>query len=206
MKKIKMDYYDEFIKNTEFAVEIAKMLDEYADNFEANKVEEIEKEVHKIENEADQNLHEITNYLVNDFLPPIESEDIITLSNRIDDVIDCIDEVVINIDIFNVTKLRSDFKDFSELIYKTCVNLKKLIDNLKNLKEYEENKKIVVEINRLEEIGDSLYQKAIKNLYKFDNNPIDVSAWTIIYNSLENCFDSCESVAACVEEIILKNT
>ena len=49
------------------------------------------KQVHQIENEADKNLHEIINYLIKDFLPPIEREDIITLSYRIDDVIDCID-------------------------------------------------------------------------------------------------------------------
>ena len=77
---------------------------------------------------------------------------------------------------------------------------------IQKIKEYEETEKIVVNINRLEESGDKLYQQAIRNLYQYEKNPIDVSAWTIIYNSLEDCFDACESVASCVEEIILKNT
>jgi uncharacterized protein Yka (UPF0111/DUF47 family) len=48
-----------------------------------------------------------------------------------------------------------------------------------------------------------IYQSEIFDTYQ---NPIEVSAWTIIYDSLENCFDACENVASCVEEIILKNT
>ena len=206
MKRKELNYYDEFIKNADIALEISKMLKEHVTNFDANKSEEIEIQVHQLENEADKNLHEILNYLIKDFLPPIEREDIIMLSNRIDDTIDCIDEVVINLDILNVTALRKDFKEFSELIYQCYVELKEMIQRLKKIKEYEETQKIIVNINRLEELGDKLYQQAIRNLYQYEKKPIEISAWTKIYDSLENCLDACESVASCVEEIILKNT
>lgn len=206
MKKTEFNYYDEFIKNADFALEISMILKDYANNFDANKAKEIENEVHQIENEADKNLHEIINYLVKDFLPPIEREDIITLSHRIDDVIDCIDEVVINLDILNVKSLRIDFIEFSNLINSCCIDLKKMILNFKNIKDYEKTRELIVNINKIEELGDELYQKAIRNLYQSEKNPIEVSAWTIIYGSLEDCFDACESVASCIEEIILKNT
>ena len=206
MKRKELNYFDEFIKNADIALEMSSMLKEYVNNFDADKSEETEIQVHHLENEADKNLHEILNYLIKDFLPPIEREDIIMLSNRIDDIIDCIDEVVINLDILNVTSLREDFKEFIDLIYQCCTELKQMLQKLKKIKEYEETEKIIVNINRLEEIGDKIYQKAIRELYQFEKNPIEVSAWTIIYNSLEECVDACESVASCVEEIILKNT
>ena len=206
MKRKELNYFDEFIKNADIALEISKMLKEYVDSFDANISEEIEMQVHQLENEADKNLHEILNYLIKDFLPPIEREDIIMLSNRIDDTIDCIDEVVINLDILNVTSLREDFKEFIDLIYQCCTELKLMLEKFKKIKEYDETGKIIVNINRLEEIGDKVYQKAIRELYQFEKNPIEVSAWTIIYNSLEECVDACESVASCVGEIILKNT
>lgn len=206
MKKTEFNYYDEFIKNANFALEISMILKDYANNFDYSKSKEIEKKVHQLENEADKDLHEIINYLVKDFLPPIEREDIITLSNRIDDVIDCIDEVVINLEILNVESLRADFIEFSNLINLCCIDLKKMITNFKNIKDYEKTKGLIVSINKIEESGDELYQKAIKNLYQSEKNPIEVSAWTIIYSSLENCFDACEGVASCIEEIILKNT
>ena len=206
MKKTEFNYYDEFIKNADFALEISMILKDYANYFDANKAKEIEKQVHQVENEADKNLHEIINYLVKDFLPPIEREDIIVLSHRIDDVIDCIDEVVINLDILNVKSLRKDFTEFSNLINSCCIDLKKMILNFKNIKDYEKTKEVIISINKIEELGDELYQKAIRNLYQSEKNPIEVSAWTIIYGSLEDCFDACENVASCIEEIILKNT
>ena len=205
MREKDFNYYDEFIKNTEFALKISIILKEYVNCFNCEEVKTIENEVHKVENEADKNLHAITNYLIKDFLPPIEREDIIMLAHRIDDVIDCIDEVVINLDILNVKFLREDFKEFSDLIYQCCIELKQMMMELKNMKEYEKAKSVAININRLEEAGDKLYQQAIKNLYQFEKNPIEVSSWTIIYSSLENCFDACESVASCVEEILLKN-
>ena len=206
MKKAEFNYYDEFIKNADCALKISTILKEYANQFDGNKAKEIEKQVHQIENEADKNLHDIINYLVKDFLPPIEREDIITLSHRIDDVIDCIDEAVINLEILNVKSLRIDCTEFSNLINLCCIELKKMILNFKNIKDYEKTKESIVSINKIEESGDELYQEAIRNLYQFEKNPIEVSAWTIIYSSLENCFDACESVASCIEEIILKNT
>ena len=88
MKKQELNYYDEFIKNIEIAYQISNILKEYIDKFKTEDSEEIEQKVHKLENDADYNLHNLKNYLVKDFLPPIEREDIILLVNKIDDVID----------------------------------------------------------------------------------------------------------------------
>ena len=206
MKKIEFNYYDEFIKNADLALNISMIFKDFSNSFDINKANEIKEQVHQIENEADGNLHKITNYLVKDFLPPIDREDIIALSHRIDDVIDCIDEVVINLDILNIRFLREDFMEFSNLINQCCLDLKKMLQDFKNIKEYEKTQELIISINKNEEFGDGLYQQAIRNLYQSEKNPIEVSAWTIIYASLENCFDACENVADCVEEIILKNT
>ena len=106
MKKQELNYYDEFIKNIEIAYQISNILKEYIDKFKTEDSEEIEQKVHKLENDADYNLHNLKNYLVKDFLPPIEREDIILLVNKIDDVIDNLDEIVIDFNILNVTDLR----------------------------------------------------------------------------------------------------
>lgn len=206
MKKIELNYYDEFIKNADYALEISMILKDYIEHFDYNKSEQTENNVHQLENDADKNLHKILNYLITDFIPPIEREDIVALSHRIDDVIDSIDEVVINLDILNVIYLRNDFKAFADLIYQGCFDLKQMMLNFKNLKEYDETRKMVVSINKLEESGDKLYQQAIKNLYTSETNVIEIQKWHTIYNCVETCFDALENVANCVEEIILKNT
>lgn len=205
MKKIEINYYDEFIKNIDICFEISNILKKYTDSFENDYAKEIEKQVHKLENDADLNLHNIKNYLVKDFLPPIDREDIILLVNKIDDVVDNLDEITIDLNIFNIKELREDFKEYTELIYKICLKLKEMMSNFKNSKKYEQTKSIVIEINHLEEQGDRLFEKSIKNLYNNEINPIEVLKWHTIYECIENCIDSCECVANCVEEIIMKN-
>ena len=69
-----------------------------------------------------------------------------------------------------------------------------------------ENLKAIIEINNFEENGDKIYEKSIKSLFKNETNSIEILRWNTIYNSLENCIDSYESVANTIGEIILKNT
>lgn len=205
-KREELNYFDTFIKNSNYALEASRILKEFVYKFDIEKSSEIEYAVHNIENEADKNQHIILNYLIKDFLPPIDREDIVTLSHRIDDVMDNIDELVINLNILNVKSLRDDTTAFIDLLEKCSENLSKMLESFKNMKNYDEIKKQVIAINVIEDEGDKLYQDAIKELYENETNPIEVIKWTTLYNCLEDCFDSCESVADCVEEILMKNS
>ena len=206
LKEPKYNYYDEFIKNADVAVEISIILKEYIENFNVESSQEVEEKVHSLENDADKNLHKMLKFLVKDFLPPIDREDIVLLANKLDDIIDYLDEIVINLDILDVTSLREDFKDFIELINKLSIMLKGMFENFKNIKKYEEIHKMVVGINNIEEEGDKIYEAAIRELFKNESNPVDILRWNTIYNSIENTIDAYESVANTVGEIALKNS
>ena len=206
LKENRLDYYDEFIKNAEIAVEIVTEIKRYTESFNINTSKEIEEKVHKLENEADKNFHETLDFLAKDFLPPIEREDIVLLANRIDDIIDYLDEIAINFNILNVVSLRDDFKQFIETINKLSILLKEMLEKFRDKKNYGEIHKLIIEINNFEENGDKIYEKSIKSLFKNETNSIEILRWNTIYNSLENCIDSFENVANTVGEIILKNT
>ena len=206
LKEKNLDYYNQFIKNAEIAVEISKILATYTEGFDINKSTEIESKVHSLENDADKNLHDTLDFLIKDFLPPIEREDIVLLTNRMDDIIDYLDEIAINFNILNVTNLREDYKEFVEIINKLATLLKNMLEKFKDKKNYEEVHKYIIDINNIEENGDKIYEKSIKQLFKNETNAIEVLKWNTIYNTLENCIDSYESVANTIGEIILKNT
>ena len=204
MGKEKLNYYDKFIENVDYATQSAKILNEYIDNFDGNKSEEKEERVHKLENEADQSLHNLLNFLIKDFVPPFDREDIIEISHAIDDLEDCIDDVVIKVNIFNITKLRPDVKQFTELILECCERLKDLFLLFKDNKKRSSMHDAIIEVNRIEEVGDTLYQNAISELFKNENNAIEVIRWMNLYNCLEDCLDHAEAVANCVEGIVMK--
>ena len=204
MKKKELNYYDEFIKNVEICCEISNILKQHIDNFQNEDPKETEEMVHKLENDADINLHNIKNYLVKDFLPPIDREDIILLSNKIDNAVDDLDEIIIDLNIYNINELRNDFKDFADLICQMSAKLREVMNNFKDKKKYNQTKALIIEINGLEEQGDRLYENAIKNLYNTEQNPIEILKWNNIYGTLEDAIDSFEGVADYVEEILMK--
>lgn len=204
MKKEKFNYYNEFITNINYTLESAQILNDYISDFDSTKSAKKEEMVHNLENEADKSLHNILNYLVKDFIPPIDREDIIQISNSIDDLEDCIDDVVIKINIYKITKLHPNTQQFTELILECCKKLKDLFILFKNSKNYTEMHDAIIEVNRLEELGDSIYQNAISELFTNENNPIEVTRWLNLYNTLEDCLDQAETVANTLESIVMK--
>ena len=74
----------------------------------------------------------------------------------------------------------------------------------KETKKFDEIHGLIVEINEIEDEGDTLYQEAIRNLFKNEKDAIKVIIWKNIYNCLENCLDASEKIANNLEEIVLK--
>jgi hypothetical protein len=78
------------------------------------------------------------------------------------------------------------------------------IKGLRNTK----NPKLVfdacVEINRLENEGDSMRDMVLGELFEKEKNPIAVIKLKEIYQDAETLLDICEDVANCVESMLVK--
>lgn len=205
MKKNNYNYFEEFKNNAECSLQCSEKVYEVITKYSQTDLKKILEETHEIEHKADNGKHKMINYLLKDFLPPIEREDIINLSQKIDDVTDLIEEIIINIDMFNISAMRKETVKFVELLANCCKKEYELLDKFKAYKKFDKAQELIIEINRLEEKGDSLYIETIRNLYRDGTNTIDIIKWTTIYNCFEDCFDTCESVANDIESIIMKN-
>lgn len=204
-KKNEFNYFDEFAKSASLAKDAIKELKRFIYNFKSNVTEVEMKKIHEIENAADKKLHDIKAFLLRDFLPPIDREDIVAIAHKIDDLVDDIDEMTINIDIFMINEIRKDMKESIELLETTVAKTYDLVVAMKDLKNIKEIKEKVVEVNKLEENADRLYENSIRELYKNEKDPIQIIKWSKMYNVIEDCFDACENVADCIEEVLLKN-
>ncbi len=205
-KKNEFNYFDEFTKSAKFAKEAATELKNYVLNFQNATSETEMKKIHEIENNADENLHGLKNYLLKDFLPPIDREDILSIAYTIDDLVDGIDEVGIDMNIFNITKVTENMKKLMELLEKATDLVYDLVVELKNLKKTEDIKNKVIEVNKIEEQADRLYENSIRELYKNEKDAVEIVKWTNIYRMIENsCFDACERIAECIDNVLVKN-
>lgn len=206
MKKKDYNYFEQFVNNASFALESAKLLEEILSDFKPQDLASNTEKMHNIENQADKAKHDVIEFLLKDFLPPIEREDILNILQMIDNVVDYIDEILINIDIFNIQILRNETSQFTELLVNTCTKIIDLLKDFHDFKKYETTKQKIIEINNLEEQGDKLYAFSMKRLYLEKEDPLHVITWTTLFNNFEDCLDACETLSDYTEEIILKNS
>ena len=205
-KKNEFNYFDEFAKLAKLAIEEVEELKKYVFEFDKANSQEEMKKIHKIENIADVKLHEVKNYLFKDFLPPIDREDILAITNKLDDLADGIDEIAIDVDIYDINEISENMKKSIELLEELTKKVYDLIIEFKNLKKVKEIKEKVIEINKIEEQADRLYEDSIRQLYKNEKDAVQIIIWSNIYSTIEDCFDACEDIADCIDDVLLKNS
>jgi predicted phosphate transport protein (TIGR00153 family) len=206
MKKNEYSYFEGFASLSKFSYNLAVSLHETLSNFDPNKITEKVNAAHEIEHNADIAKHEIMNRLVKEFLPPIASEDITSLTQEIDDVTDAIEDVLIYVDMFNIQTIRPEALKFTELLVSCTKAMDEVLEEFKNWKNSKKLHDKIIEINRLEEVGDALYVDFMRNLFHTSKDPIELMCWTEILHRLEKCADNCEDVANVIESIVMKNS
>ena len=105
----------------------------------------------------------------------------------------------------NVQAIRPDAIEFADLVIECCEAMQKLVEEMPNFKKSKTLEDLIVEINRLEELGDDLYARSMRALHTSNTDPLDVVVWREIYAYFEKCCDGCEHVADIVEGICIGN-
>lgn len=199
-------FFNNFIESASVACEAAELLKKVLAEFSVNTLSENMSKMHEIENKGDANKHKMIHELVRAFITPIERDDIIKLSQKIDDVIDSIEDILIRIYINNVTQIREDSIEFASLLIRCCNTTKEALEEFRDFKKSKKLKDLIIEINRMEEEGDKMYINNMKRLYTTTKDPLTVIAWHDIYGFFEACCDACEDVADIIESIAIGNT
>lgn len=206
MKRNSFNYFKSFVNLSKYSLSSAEILHSILSDFNSSNLPQKVKDMHEIEHNADNAKHDIMNHLVKEFLPPIEREDITSLSQEIDDVTDSVEDVLLFISMFNIKTIRPEVLKFTELISTCCKSMHEALVEFQNFKNSKTLHGKIVEINRLEEEGDGLYIEMMRNLYASSKDPIELMTWTEILHRLEKCCDNCEDVADIIEEIVMKNS
>lgn len=205
-KKADNFYFNNFVESAEVSCEAAQMLKDVLCNFNTETLPEMKVKLHEIEHKGDDKRHEMTSALVRAFITPIEREDLLKLSQFIDDVTDSIEDILIRIYINNVTHIREDSIEFMDIVISCCSAMKEMLEEFHNFKKSKKLSEHIIEINRLEELGDDMYVECMRRLHTTSTDPLEIIAWREIYEFFEKCCDTCENVADIIESIIIGNS
>jgi len=157
------------------------------------------------EHQADELTHKALERLDQTFITPFDREDIHELVNGIDDIIDDIDALAKRFRIFHVDSLPALFKQQTDVLVQATVALSEAVHRLRKTRKLSELKDMLIEIHRLESVGDDNNHAAISNLFDGSWGALDVMKWKELYSYIEEAIDGCEDVGNTLERIVLKN-
>lgn len=206
MAKKKFNYFTAFSDMIGYCVKAAEHLKNEFDNYDHSREEEVRKQFHAIENEADKKKQEIRDNLAREFVPPLEREDIAQLTGEIDDVVDTIEDVYLRAYMFALKEIPEEIKQFVSIIYDSCTALACIINELANFRKSEKIGMYIEKVNELERQGDKHYVQIMHRLHSECTDSVKLLQMTYCYERLEKCCDNCEDVADLISRIILKNS
>lgn len=152
-----------------------------------------------------QKKHKMMSALSQAFITPIEREDLVALSNYLDDITDAVEDVLLQIYMCNIEEIREDVPQMLDLLLECIQALQEVLGELKNFKHSKVMNEYVIRVNDLEEQGDKLYVENMRRLYN-EQDIRTIITWRTVYECMENCMDLCEHAADVVSTVIMKNS
>ncbi len=162
--------------------------------------------IQTIEHRADDVVHRAMDMLHKTFITPIDRDLIQQLISRMDDVVDLIDGTSNRMVLYGVREPRPDLIDLARVLNRATLEVQKAVRRLRNLKNVEEIRSSLVEINKLENDGDSLRDLSVARLFQGDQPAKEILIWKELYETVEWAIDRCEDAADVIRSIVLEST
>lgn len=159
----------------------------------------------EIEHEADNITHEIYQKMHRTFLTPFDREDIYALANKLDSILDMIEASAIRMSLYKIKVPAPELKEQARILNKSIAIIKKIVHALRNKKNSKMILDACVEINTLENEGDSVLREAMVRLFEREQDAKELIKWKEIFERIEEATDICEDVSNIVEGIVLKH-
>ena len=165
-------------------------------------LKEYSSQIHILENRCDDQTHEIINELNESFVTPIDREDIFSLANSLDDIIDAIDSIATRLSIY---KFKGPFA-FGPQLAQILVSQTELIEQvIKTLQDRKSSFAKIISIRNLETEGDSVFRDSLANLFETEKDPIELIMKKEILENIERAVDRCQKATLVMEAILIKN-
>lgn len=199
-------YFENFIAAAELCCSAATYLESCLKNYDYSKIEEMLSRMHSIEHEADGKRHEMNKALAKAFVTPLDREDLAAISHAIDEVADCIEEVMQRFYVNRIETVLPDAIAFATHIVESCKLMKAILAELESFKKPKKLHEQIIQLSNQEEECDKLYLESSRNVREHTGDVLTILSWREIFDELEACVDACEHVGDCIETVVMKNT
>lgn len=163
------------------------------------KIEELEATIEEITQKTHLELSK-------NFITPFDREDIHALIKAIDNVADYMYSAASKMRLYQVEKITKSIRKLTEINLESCQLIGAGIKELKDMKNHKSIKETCKKINKLESKADSVFDKAVADIFENENDAKNIIKYKEVLSALESASDKCKSVANVMEQISVKHS
>jgi predicted phosphate transport protein (TIGR00153 family) len=198
----RFNFFDLLEEQVGHAVEAACFFSEVT--AQGHVTEEMLDRMAQIEHQADNAAHTIIQRLNRTFLTPFDRQDVHALAMEMDDITDMIHNIVSRLRVYDITGVDQSLVEFAVVIEQSVRAVSRAVGGLRHSKNARVVFDACVEVNRLENVGDVMRDRALTELFATVKDPITVIKWKDIYQDAETVLDVCEDVVHVIASIMVK--
>lgn len=167
---------------------------------------ELATELNRLEHEGDRITREIIGLLNVSLVTPIDREDITSLAQDIDQIIDITEGLIERLVLYKVTETTMNFKLMAQQLCSASAELALAVGLLNKPKKYDELSHHCDQVIYYEKRADRVYREAIAELFDDGKDFIYVIKWREIYGIIEDAVDATENVCDTLQSIVVKGS
>jgi predicted phosphate transport protein (TIGR00153 family) len=184
------------------AAALVEMLDGYADG---TRRDEFVAKIQKIEHNADEVTHETVALMHNTFVTPFDRDQINKLIQRMDDILDLIQDTAESLMLYDVHTLTAEVRHLANLMQLSCPKVHDAVIQLSSMDNGQAILRICQEIDALESDADRVMRSAISRLFREEKDVRQLVKLKAVYELIELATDKCLDVALVIEGVVLEN-
>lgn len=205
-RKKQFNYFEAMNEISKQINQSSLLLYQLLEDYDYRKAIENAEAIHQLERNADTIVAKIIDELAISFITPIDREDIVSLTNSLDDIIDNINEITYLLENLVVENLRPQTLEFAKLINEATDGVCQATTEFPKFKNSKSLKKLIKNVNDIERKADLLYSKLTKEMYLTESNAIEIIKWRDLYNKFESIVNQSEKAVNIISELVIKNS
>jgi predicted phosphate transport protein (TIGR00153 family) len=181
---------------------LVELLAGYADN---GRREALIAKIQQLEHDADEVTHQTVALMHNTFVTPFDRDQINKLIQRMDDILDLMQDTAESLMLYDVHQLTPEVLHLADLVQVCCTRVRDAVTQLSNMDNGPAILRICQEIDSLETDADRVMRGAISKLFREDQDVRQLVKLKAVYELLELTTDKCQDVALVIEGVVLEN-
>ena len=184
------------------AAALVEMLADYSDN---GRRDDYVAKIQSIEKAADKVTHQTVELMHNTFVTPFDRDQINKLIQRMDDILDLMQDTAESLMLYDVHVLTPEVSHLADLVQICCKRVEAAVTQLSSMDNGPAILKVCQEIDALESDADRVMQAAISRLFREEQDVRQLVKLKAVYELLELTTDKCQDVALVIEGVVLEN-